>query len=172
MNETSPWSHPMPWLAPVTPARRVRIDADDAESARVARFLGLEAIRDLRAEITARPWLDGMELSGRVVGILTRLCGVSLEVFDSEIEAPLLVRVVPAGSLNAEGGGPEVVIDLDAEDPPDVVQGASVDLGAYAVEALALALDPFPRKPGVVFEPLAEAGSTSPFAVLRDPPVK
>jgi hypothetical protein len=35
------------------------------------------------------------------------------------------------------------------------------------VEHLALDLDPFPRKPGAVFEPPPPEGPESPFAVLR-----
>jgi len=48
-----------------------------------------------------------------------------------------------------------------------VLENDSIDLAAYVVEHLSLELDPFPRKPGAVFEPPAEEGSASPFAVLR-----
>ena len=41
-----------------------------------------------------------------------------------------------------------------------------VDLGAYVVEDLSLAIDPFPRKPGVAFEAPEQTGELSPFAVL------
>jgi hypothetical protein len=41
-------------------------------------------------------------------------------------------------------------------------------MAAYAEESLALALDPFPRKPGAVFAPPAEPTVLSPFAVLID----
>ena len=39
-------------------------------------------------------------------------------------------------------------------------------LAAYVVEDLALAIDPFPRKPGVEFEAPDAPGEPSPFAVL------
>ncbi len=32
-----------------------------------------------------------------------------------------------------------------------------IDLGRVATDALYLAVDPYPRKPGVVFEPVVEA---------------
>ena len=44
-----------------------------------------------------------------------------------------------------------------------------IDLGALTAESLALALDPYPKKPGVEFEPPAVDGTSegeSPFAVL------
>ena len=42
-----------------------------------------------------------------------------------------------------------------------------VDLGALATEFLILGLDPYPRKPGAVFEPPRErAADEGPFAAL------
>jgi len=41
-------------------------------------------------------------------------------------------------------------------------------VSAYVVETLALALDPFPRKPGAVFESPAATEAISPFAALAD----
>jgi len=75
--------------------------------------------------------------------------------------------VLPPGSPNApRADSQEITVDLDAEDPPDEADGDVVDLGAYVVETLALALDPFPRKPGAVFEAPEEKPSISPFAAL------
>jgi hypothetical protein len=42
-----------------------------------------------------------------------------------------------------------------------------VDLGAIATEFLILGIDPYPRKPGAVFEPPQSGdGEASPFAAL------
>jgi hypothetical protein len=46
------------------------------------------------------------------------------------------------------------------------VAGGGVDLAAVLTEQLALALDPFPRKPGARFEAPGTAGELSPFAAL------
>ena len=57
--------------------------------------------------------------------------------------------------------------DLEAEDPPDPLVGDHIDLGAVAREFVALGLDPYPRKPGVVFAYEEDApGEESPFARL------
>ena len=50
--------------------------------------------------------------------------------------------------------------------------GGAVDLGALAVEFLMLGLDPYPRKPGAVFEEppqdrKAEAGAFAALAKLK-----
>ena len=43
----------------------------------------------------------------------------------------------------------EVEIDPESEDPPEPLEGGALDLGELVSEELALALDPYPRKPGV-----------------------
>ncbi|MGH6971182.1 MAG: DUF177 domain-containing protein, partial [Caulobacteraceae bacterium] len=51
-------------------------------------------------------------------------------------------------------------------DPPDVLGSDQIDLGGYVIEHRSLAIDQFPRKPGVAFEAPAEAPAASPFAAL------
>ena len=58
---------------------------------------------------------------------------------------------------------------MDGEDPPDPIVDGRIDLGALAVEFLALALDPYPRKPGAEFTPPPEeAPPDSPFDALPE----
>jgi hypothetical protein len=160
----------MSWPSLQGGEREVSLRADPLARADIARDLALESLPRLDADLTIRPWLDGVEIQGRVEAVAGRRCGVSLELFDQVIDEPLLIRVVPSGSPNAPRSGVEVVVDLEAEDPPDEAEGDSVDLAAYVVEALALALDPFPRKPGAVFEPPEPTPSVSPFAALSKLP--
>jgi len=167
MSDPLPWSLTVSWSG--ASSAPLRLEADAQVRSRVSRFLGLEAVETLCASIAIRPWLDGLALSGRVHGLVTRLCGVSLEPFEETVDTELNVRVVPAGSPHAPNPDDgEVVIDLDGDDPPDVIDGADVDVAAYVVEALALALDPFPRKPGAVFAAPGDSQPPSPFAVLRN----
>jgi uncharacterized metal-binding protein YceD (DUF177 family) len=175
MSEAWPWGWLLSWPAPHAAERRLRLEASPEVRARVGHDLDLEDVKRLEAEIAVRPWLDGMEIEGRVEAAVTRLCGVTLEPFDVTVDEPLKVRVVPQGSPNAPAAEGEIVVDLEAEDPPDEGAGQGVDLTAYVVETLALALDPFPRKPGAVFERPTEPDQTSPFAALaglvkRQPP--
>lgn len=164
LNIRDPWSRLVHWRElPV----RLRLEADEATRANLRRDLKLEALSELSADLDVRPWLDGAELTGRLHAVVTQICGVSLDPFDTVIDEPLLVRFVPAGSPNAPPPPEdEVEVDLEADDPPDVVAGDSIDVAHYVVEHLALAIDPFPRKPGVVFEPPPDETPASPFAVL------
>lgn len=57
-------------------------------------------------------------------------------------------------------------------DPPDPITDGKIDLGTLASEFLTLGLDPYPRKPGVSFEPpgglgVDAAADESPFSILR-----
>jgi hypothetical protein len=161
------WVHPVAWSAVRGGGGPLRLVAGPKIRARVARDLQLEEVKSLKADLYLRPWRDGMEIAGKVQAVVTRVCGVSLDTFDEVIDEPMLVRVLPRASPHAPAGDErEVIVDLAADDPPDVAGGESVDVGAYVVEALGLALDPFARKPGAIFEAPPDAGPLSPFAAL------
>ena len=143
--------------------------ADDEARARIAKVLGLESLGRLEAQLQVRPWLDGVEIEGRWSATVGQVCGVTLEPFESELDGEIHVRALPEGSAALGGpdeAGGELDLDPDADDPPDVLEGGEIDLGAYVVEDLSLAIDPFPRKPGVAFEAPQQTGELSPFAVL------
>lgn len=142
---------------------------DAAARATIAQDLDLVALPQFTAKARVAPWHDGVVLSGRFTGVVTQVCGVSLEPFDQPIDGEFEVRMVPAGSPNLPGeDGGELMLDLDEADPPEPLDGDEIDVAAYVVEHLALALDPFPRKPGVAFEfEEPDAAQASPFAVLK-----
>ena len=167
MTPPPPWVYLIGWPDLSTQGATVELAPDEATRANIADSLGVETIGHLSALLALRPWLDGVEIEGRVEASVTRICGITLEPFEEPINEPLVVRIVPAGSPNAPViAGRDVELDLDADDPPDVVFGDTVDLAVYVVEHLALALSPFPRKLGAVFAPPPTTESTSPFAVL------
>jgi hypothetical protein len=146
-----------------------RIDADAEARGRIARELGLDGLNALKAELTIGPWLDGASIKGRWSAEAAQTCGVTLEPMTSALAGEFEVRVVPAGSANApEPTEEEQVIDPDADDPPDVLDTDLIDPGGYLIEQLALEIDPFPRKPGAVFEPPDEPEPPSPFEALRN----
>lgn len=147
----------------------LHLEPDAAERAKIAKDLGLESLPALAAEVTVKAWLDGAEISGRFKATVEQLCSVSAEAFEQPLRGEIDVRAVPAGSPNAPSeAGHELELELDAPDPPDVLEGDAIDVSAFVVEHLALELDPFPRKPGAEFEYQAPAQEESPFAVLKN----
>ena len=166
MSAAVPWSVPVRLSEVQRGARTHALVADEAARARIARLLDLPALLRLEGAVTVAPWLDGAELTGRWSADLQQLCGVTAEPFDAPAAGEFTVRVVPPDSRAAPAPDAEISLDPDAEDPPDVLEGETMDLGAYLVEHLALALDPFPRAPGVEWEPPAADAEPSPFAAL------
>ena len=148
---------------------RRTLEADEATRGRIAKALGLDGLGSLTAEMKVGPWLDGVQIDGRWSARVRQTCGVTLEPFDSDLDGEIHLRALPQGSAalgGADEGGGELDLDPEADDPPDMLEGDRIDLGAYVVEDLSLAVDPFPRKPGVEFEAPEQKGEPSPFAVL------
>jgi hypothetical protein len=141
---------------------------DDQARAEIASTLNVVSLPILTAGIELAPWMDGVEIRGRWTGRVVQTCGLSLEEFETLIAGAFTVQVLPPGSPNSPQESSEVVLDPDAADPPDVLESQTIDLSGYMIEHVALELDPFPRKPGAVFEPPADPGIISPFASLRD----
>jgi hypothetical protein len=163
------------WREPVTLAEvqrgtvRRALEADEAARGRIAKALGLDDLQSLKAEMRASPWLDGVQIDGLWRARVRQTCGVTLEPFDSDLEGEIHLRALPQGSAALGGpdeAGGELDVDPEGQDPPDVLTDDRVDLGAYVVEDLSLAIDPFPRKPGVEFAAPEQPGELSPFAVL------
>ena len=145
----------------------LELDADPARRAAIAKALDLLALHRFTARVRVSPWLDGLEISARWQADIAQTCGVSLDAFDTALSGGFTVRAVPEGSPAAGDPASEITVDPEAEDPPDLLEGDQVDVGAYLVEHLALEVDPFPRKPDVEFEPPPAESPVSPFAVLQ-----
>ena len=147
---------------------RLRLAPDEAERAAVAKRLSLQGLPALTADVTVKPWLDGVEITGRFEAVVDQVCGVTLDAFEQPLEGEIEVHAVPAGSPHAAASdGGELELDPDAPDAPDILAGDAVDVAAYVVEHLALEIDPFPRKPGAEFDYQPEEVETSPFAALK-----
>lgn len=148
---------------------RLKLAPDEAERAAIAKRVGLVSLPALEADVTVKPWLDGVELKGRFWATVEQVCGVSLDRFEQPVEGEIDARAVPQGSVNAGAEDPdgEVELDLEAADPPDVFANGKIDLAGYIVEHLALEIDPFPRKPGATFDYKPPEDDISPFAALK-----
>ncbi len=154
------------------------IEAGDAECAAAARLLEIVGIEALSLEARVRPWhTAGLRVDGRIRGKVRQTCVVTLETVDELIDEIFQARFLPERASRTAENSSEIVIDaLEVEDPPEVMTGNRIDLGALAVEHLALALNPYPRKEGVELEDLSGASDdellkkrsdTGAFDVLR-----
>jgi hypothetical protein len=148
----------------------VTIEASPVEREALASFYKLPAIAALTATLRIDPWgRGGARVTGAVHGELTQLCIVSAEPFSGTVDEDVDVRFAPqrAADSRSPGAKETETFSVDEEDEPDPVVDGKIDLGALASEFFALGLDPYPRKPGALFEEDAKSEPTaSPFSAL------
>lgn len=144
------------------------IAAAPKEFGKIAEYLHLPEVKGLTADVAMARWrARGVRVTGALKADVVQTCVVTLDPVDAHIEARFERRFLPDEKLESEGGAHDVLVDPDAEDPPEPLTH-EIDLGEILVEELSLNLDPYPRKPGVAFEGEneAEPARASPFAVL------
>lgn len=151
----------------------VDVVASDAERAAIAQAYDLPDVAALSARYNVVRRGKTLIVTGDVKARITQVCVVTLESFVSELDEPVDMQYAPEAQVaeaweriaKAEASGSNAPV----EDPPDVILDGRIDLGALTAEALSLALDPYPKKPGVEFEtpdePVASPDE-SPFAML------
>lgn len=160
------WSQPVRLAEVGRGPQRRTLTPSETERQRIARELNLVDLPELTAEVELAPWMDGAVLRGNWRARVVQTCGVTLDPFETSLSGGFEVRAVPQGSPAAPSEAGAVELDLEADDPPDVLDEDRIDPAAYVVEHLALELDPFPRKPGVEFEAPEPEPEASPFAAL------
>ena len=158
------------------------IEAKAEERQALAVRLKLVAINQLKA--TVRLWrLDGsrkVRVRGRLWADVVQSCVVSLEPVPAQVDEEFGALFAPLSLIEAEradGVLGDLVLDPFAidEDLPEPIAEGGIDIGELTAQHLSLALDPYPRRPGVVFagfdddgaEAEAEAkNATNPFRAL------
>lgn len=142
------------------------IGPDAAEAAALAELLGARAVRKLRfhgrlVPLPAAGWL----LEGSLGATVVQTCVITLDPVVTRINQRVRRRFLPDDAPRRH----EMVVDPEEDDDTEPL-AEHVDLGLVAVEALTLALPPYPRKPGATLDDLpAREGDDSavrPFAGL------
>ena len=150
--------------------RSVSVDLDAETLATLANALKVTSVESFKAELTVVPFRGGIRAQGRLSARVEQPSVVSFEPVFQDIDEAVDRIFLPEPAGHAPAPGSEVFVDLEDDDFPDHIDGPEVDLSALLVETLALALDPYPRRPGESIETLgidmgpAEAG---PFAALN-----
>lgn len=130
-----------------TPAVR-RIEAKPEERAALARRLDLVGIAALAAELTLTRMAGGfVRVEGVLRATVTQTCVVTLDPFEATVEEDFTALFAPADRM-PEG---DLLADPDA-DLPEPLDGTRIDLGELVAQQLSLALDPYPKAPGVTFD--------------------
>jgi uncharacterized metal-binding protein YceD (DUF177 family) len=153
----------------------VRFSADESERAGIAKWSGVQSIEKLEVRTLIKKLESNrFGLNFDLEAEVTQSCVVTLEPIPAQIRRTFsreLVFVGPSRRDPAPAESDAVVgLNMDeADEGPEEITSLHVDLAGPALEEFILALDPYPRRPGVQFAP--KTGETSPsnnpFAVLK-----
>ena len=149
----------------------VRIVPNEADRARLAQWVEVEAIDKFEGVVELRrQGRDRFLYEAQLKADIVQSCVVTLEPVHSHISHSFhrVLHLVPGAHRFADKGG-AVTIDAGDDDAPEEIARSRYDLAGPLLEEFVLAIDPYPRAPGVAFEgPAAEPDKPeSPFAVLK-----
>jgi uncharacterized metal-binding protein YceD (DUF177 family) len=137
--------------------------ADPKECAALATRFSIPALHSLKAHLIATPWRGGgLKVTGDIEADLDQVSVISLEPFRSKPRFKVERFFLPE----------KMIVDA-AEDDVDPIENDEVDLGELVAEAVALELDPYPKRPDEDFGDHIEDDTVvvelkpSPFAKLQ-----
>jgi hypothetical protein len=179
MRDAKPNSASGTWHVPVAvedvpeAGEHFDLTADSQTRTAIAKAAGLRDLPRLEANFdVSRQGNGGLRVAGRVAATVGQTCVVTLEPVANEVAEEIDLLFVPQPAV-VESGGSATGADASEYETEPLIGGV-VDLGALATEFLILGLDPYPRKPGAVFQPpqqtVAGEGPFSSLAALKKSP--
>jgi len=148
-----------------------RIVPGDADRARLAEWVEVQAIEKFAGVVELRrQGRDRFLYEALLEADIVQTCVVTLEPVHSHISHRFhrVLHLVPNVHRFVDKGG-AVTLDAGDDDAPEEISRSRYDLAGPLLEEFVLAIDPYPRCPGVAFElPEAESAKPeNPFAVLQ-----
>ncbi len=170
----------------------MEFEASPAERSALARRLGLLELKSFQARVTLvriRKSQDEetINLAASLEADVVQECVVTLDPVENHLTSEFTLMFVPAdGRRDRQAPTNDVptndgdAFPPDDADLPEPMYENRIDVGEVLSEHLALAVDPYPRKPGATLEDLAEVikgkatigvppaeGDKSPFSALQ-----
>ncbi|HEY0281238.1 MAG TPA: hypothetical protein VGC27_01295 [Rhizomicrobium sp.] len=146
----------------------IKIAADGEDLKRLAHWANVDSVRAFSARIELRRLSrTSFSFEAELEADIVQSCVVTLDPVATHI-AKHIARELHFSPLPREEGG-ELTLSAGDEDVPEEISSLDYDLAAPLLEEFLLAIDPYPRKEGVAFEPPAQPAEPpqSPFAVLK-----
>jgi len=178
MTRPIPASGPDPWHVPIIVAQipdtglHRKLEASAAERQAMAETAGLREVVSIQADFDVVPKSGNrIQVTGHVRARIGQTCVVTLDPMESDIDEEVDLIFAPEAEVRRLADLMEEGQDDQEQvaDPPEAIVNGIIDLGRLATDVLFLAVDPYPRKPGVVFEAevIAPDPEDHPFAVLK-----
>ena len=134
------------------------IEASPGECRALATRLGLVAVNRLSATVRLRRLEGGrmVRVRGQLSADVVQTCVVSLDPVPAQVVEAFGALFAPAAMIpvdDPDGASGDLVMDPFAldEDLPEPMGEAGIDIGELTAQHLSLALEPYPRRPGVTF---------------------
>lgn len=165
MGEALSWTHPI--VVAHLPEEGIDLDLapDEASRKKLAQQVGVLAMPAVTARVRVRPdGSGGAAVEGVLEATVRQACVVTLELFDNAIVETIAVRFAPKKAMITAA-----TIEAEVDGDADPLIDGKLDLAAVVAEFLALAIDPYPRRPGAVFSPPVQEEASdlaSAFAAL------
>ena len=167
-----------PWTVPVAVAQIPEsglhrdLHATAVERRALAELAGLREVASAEAVLDLAPMRGGrVHVTGRVRARVGQTCVVTLEPVENDIDEAIDLVFAPPEQIPVLAHLIEEAADNNAEipDPPEPIVNGAIDLGRLAADALLLGIDPYPRKPGAVFDlpTIPPDPEDHPFAALK-----
>jgi uncharacterized metal-binding protein YceD (DUF177 family) len=171
-DENFPWSFPI--LVAQLPEAGLHqvLETSGTQRDMMAASAGVLAITHATASLDVTPEAEGrVHVKGRVRAHVVQACVVTLDPVESDVDEAVEAEFAPPSQIPATAKSVQKDECEDAEIPdlPEPIVNGAIDLGRLATEFLILGIDPYPRKPGVVFEApeVPEDPEDHPFAALK-----
>ena len=146
------------------------IEADANARAVIAETAGLRDISSAHAAFDLAHRSGGrVHVAGRVQAKVGQTCVVTLEPIENEIDEEVDLIFAPAEEIAPQSDADDDGGESAVAEPPEPIENGMIDLGRLATDVLLLAIDPYPRKEGAVFQPQVAAPDPKdhPFAALK-----
>ncbi len=162
------WSVRIPVEDIPEPGAHFHIVADEQTRSRIAKLAELRSLPRLEGSFDVQRQGTGrVHVVGQVSATLGQTCVVTLEPIENELSESIDLVFASDAPLSLADESGEATVEFDQDEPPEMIVGGAIDLGAIATEFLLLGIDPYPRKPGAVFEHgHADETAAKPFAAL------
>ena len=155
----------------------VSADADELEA--LARRFDLIAVGSLAATVMLKRGKADtcIHVRGHITADVVQSCVITLEPVANHVDGAIEIdySTEPDSAWVVRDMAPDADVAPGDDDQPEFLEGDEIDIGEVVAEHLGLNLDPYPRRPGVVFSAPDDASededdpdSASPFAVLRE----
>lgn len=145
------------------------VTATPTELAAIAAWEGVDAVTDFEGRVTLKRLSQNrFAYSATLSADIVQSCVVTLEPVKSHVSRKFSRELHYSPARHDDEVG-TISLAPTEDDTPDEIHSLKFDLAGPLLEEFSLAVDPYPRAPGVAFEPPVDepARQANPFAALK-----